>query len=78
MLTSFGLGIICLAWFYEFYLIVIKKDRVIKPVFVGVYTLGVLVLVIDGLTSGAGSIMWLNLISFILSFAVLLVLWGKK
>ena len=78
MLTTLGLGIICLAWFYEFYLVVSKKDKTIKAPFVGVYALGVLVLVIDGLTNGASSMMWLNLISFILSFGVLLVLLNKK
>ncbi|MFA6324987.1 MAG: hypothetical protein WCX46_02045 [Candidatus Paceibacterota bacterium] len=78
MLTTLGLGIICLAWFYQFYLIVNKKDRAIKPIFIGVYTLGVFVLVIDGLTSQSGSIMWLNLISFVLTFGILLVLLGKK
>ncbi|TSD02924.1 MAG: hypothetical protein Athens071416_443 [Parcubacteria group bacterium Athens0714_16] len=78
MLTILGLIIICVAWLYEFSLLTNKKDTRINSSFVGIYTAGVFLLVLDGFISGLGSIAWLNLISFIFSAGVLFVLRRKK
>lgn len=78
MLTSLGLTIICLAWFYEFYLLSVKKDKNIKIFFVLAYILGVLMLVIDGFMSGLTNIASLNLISLIISVGVLFMLIKNK
>jgi len=78
MLTTLGLAVICIAWLYEFYLLVSKKDLLIGSLFVGIYACGVLLLVIDGFMSGLGSIAWLNFISFVFSIGVLVVLMGRK
>ena len=74
MLTTIGLVIICVAWAYEFYLITSKKDTLFGSMFVGIYALGVLLLVIDGFMLGADSITWLNLVSFIISVGILFML----
>ena len=78
MLATFGLSIICVAWFYQFCLLVNKKDASIKSLFVGIYAFGVLLLVIDGLMSGLASIAWLNFVSLFISVGVLVILLNKK
>jgi hypothetical protein len=77
MLTTLGLAIVCIAWFYQFCLIAYKKDKIINNMFVGVYAVGVLFLVIDGFMSGVNSITWLNLISLVISVGVLVALMKK-
>jgi len=77
MLTTFGLVLICIAWLYEFSLLM-KGDMLVGALFVGFYTLGVLLLVIDGFMLGATSLTWLNLVSLVISFGVWVVLLKKK
>ena len=78
MLTISGLVIICIAWLYELYLLISKGDMMLSVLFVGIYTLGVLMLVVDGFMLGASSVTWLNLVSLLLSAGILLVLMKKK
>lgn len=76
IITYLGLGIICLAWLYQ----VIKTFREnanIQSAFVGIYAAGVLLLVIDGFSSGVTIAASLNLVTLILSAIVLLKM-GKK
>jgi len=78
MLTTFGLAVICNAWFYQLYLLANKKEALINPSFVGIYMVGVLSLVVDGLVSGPSTIAWLNLVSFVSAAGVLVALINKK
>lgn len=50
MITLSGIGLLCiaLAWIYQLFLVV-KGSSKIKPVFVGLYAIGVALLVIDDL-----------------------------
>lgn len=63
-----GLIIISLAWFYQWF----SAKKQIQPIFVGVYSLGVVFLIIDGFLSGAMTIGIFNV--FTLVPAVLLFL----
>jgi hypothetical protein len=78
MLTILGLTIICLAWAYQAYLVIIKKDTIISIAFVGLYILGVLFLVVDGFMSGVSSITWLNLISGFVALVAFVAMMMKK
>ena len=78
MLTTIGLSIICVAWIYQFYLLLNKENKTISILFVGIYTAGVLSLVIDGFISGVSSVTWFNLVSFIISLGVFILLLKKK
>ena len=77
MLTTIGLTIICFAWVYQLHLLTNKKDVLLSSKFVGIYVLGVLLLVVDGFTSTVTSVSWLNFFSFIISAGVLYMLWKK-
>ncbi|MFA5651957.1 MAG: hypothetical protein WC933_01180 [Candidatus Paceibacterota bacterium] len=77
MLTTIGLTIISIAWLYEFYLIISKKDKTINSKFAGIYSVGVLLLVIDGFMLGVSSITWLNLVSLVISAGVFMALMKK-
>ncbi|MGI5826408.1 MAG: hypothetical protein ACOX50_03275 [Patescibacteria group bacterium] len=63
-----GLLIISLAWFYQLFF----PKKQIQPIFVGVYSLGVVFLIIDGFLSGAMTIAIFNILT--LAPAVLLFL----
>jgi membrane-bound ClpP family serine protease len=65
-----GLSIIIISWVVLFFLI--KKSKRISPIFIIIYSLGVLVLVYDGFNSGLRSLAIANLISFIVSVLVLI------
>lgn len=74
MLTTIGLAIISISWVYMFYLLVHKGNTSVHFLFVTFYTIGVLLLVIDGFVLGNTSNAWLNFISLIFSAGVLVVL----
>jgi uncharacterized membrane protein (DUF373 family) len=65
-----GLGIIVVAWLVQFFLIS-KKSKKINPYFVGLYALGVAVLVYDGFSSGLKNLAIANLVSLVVSVLVL-------
>jgi len=65
-----GLGIIVVAWLVQFFLIN-KKSKKINPYFVGLYALGVAVLVYDGFSSGLKNLAIANLVSLVVSVLVL-------
>jgi hypothetical protein len=60
-LSLIGLGIIILAWILEFFLM--GKRKKISPIFIGVYILGVGVLIYDGFTTQNNWIAVGNLVS---------------
>jgi hypothetical protein len=64
-----GLGIIVVAWVLEFFLM--GKKKKIIPLFVGIYILGVGLLVYDGFNSGLKELAIANLVSLIAALIVL-------
>jgi hypothetical protein len=67
-LSLIGLGVVVLAWVFEFFFM--GKMRRISPIFIGVYILGVGVLVYDNFTSKAIEMGIANLLSVIVAAAV--------
>lgn len=76
MLTFIGLGVIVFAWIYQFVSISFG-NRNIQPAFVGIYAIGVLLLVVDGFMSGLSTIAAFNLVSFVVALLTLLLLVKK-
>jgi len=68
-LTLIGLSVIVLAWILEFFFM--GKRKKISPVFIGVYILGVGILVYDGFTSKAIEMGIVNLLSLVAAAVVL-------
>ncbi len=64
-----GLFVVIAAWIVEFFLM--GKKKKMSPIFIGVYILGVGVLVYDGFTSGAVELAIANLISLVVAGIVL-------
>jgi hypothetical protein len=64
-----GLFVIIAAWIVEFFLM--GKKKKMNPIFIGVYILGVGILVYDGFTSGAVELAIANLISLVVAGIVL-------
>jgi hypothetical protein len=67
--TLIGLFVIIAAWIVEFFLM--NKRKKISPIFIGVYIIGVGVLVYDGFTSDAIDLAIANLISLVVAGIVL-------
>lgn len=67
--TLIGLFVIIAAWIVEFFLM--NKRKKISPIFIGVYIIGVGVLVYDGFTSGTIDLAIANLISLVVAGIVL-------
>ena len=68
-LSLVGLGIVVLAWVLEFFFM--GKKKKISPVFIGVYILGVGILIYDGFSSGSKEIAVANLVSLVVAGIVL-------
>jgi hypothetical protein len=64
-----GLFVVIAAWIVEFFLM--GKKKKINPIFIGVYILGVGILVYDGFISGSVEIAIANLISLVIAGIVL-------
>ncbi len=64
-----GLAVIISSWVIEFFLM--GKKKKINPIFIGVYILGVGILVYDGFTSGLKELAIANLVSSIVAAIVL-------
>jgi hypothetical protein len=64
-----GLFVVIAAWIVEFFLM--GKKKKMNPIFIGVYILGVGILVYDGFTSGAVELAIANLISLVVAGIVL-------
>lgn len=72
MIVSFsliGLFVIVAAWIAEFFLM--GKRKKISPIFIGVYVIGVGILVYDGFTNDAVELAIANLISLVVAGIVL-------
>ena len=69
-LSIIGLSIIIIAWIFQFFSM--NKTKKITSTFIIIYSLGVLVLVYDGFASGLTNLATANLISFLVSLAVLI------
>lgn len=69
-MATYGLILIVAAWLLQF-LLTSGKSAKIQPLFVAFYTAGVLLLVLDGFPSGLTLSTILNLVSMLVSFAVL-------
>jgi membrane-bound ClpP family serine protease len=72
MLTNIGLVLIIFAWIFQFVKMV-KNGKTIRPAFVALYAVGVLLLVIDGFMSGFTVLASLNLVSFVAALAVFFI-----
>jgi len=72
MIATVGLSLIVLAWIIQFLLM--DKKKKIYVSFIILYCLGVVFLVYDGFSSGLNSLAIANLISLIVSIAVLIKL----
>lgn len=68
-ITLIGLSIIVLAWVIEFFFM--GKRKKISPIFIGVYILGVGVLVYDGFTSKEIELAIANLLSSLVAAVVM-------
>ena len=72
MIALIGLTVIIIAWTLQFLLM--NKKKIIYPSFVTLYVLGVVLLVYDGFSSGLTDLAIANLISLVVSLAVLVKL----
>lgn len=68
-LSLIGLSVIIVAWILEFFFM--GKRKKISPIFIGVYILGVGILVYEGFTSKAIELGIANLISLVVAAIVL-------
>jgi hypothetical protein len=68
-LSLIGLGVIVVAWILEFFFM--GKRKKISPIFVGVYILGVGILVYEGFTSETIEMGIANLLSLVAAAIVL-------
>jgi len=68
-LSLIGLGVIVIAWVLEFFFM--GKKKKISPIFMGVYILGVGILVYDGFTSENTWLAVANLVSLVVAGIVL-------
>ena len=71
-----GLLLVIFGWLIQ--LIKMKKDLKINPCFVGLYSLGVLILVYDGFNSGLNNLATANLFSLIISAIILFKILKKN
>jgi len=70
MLTNIGLSLIVLAWIFQLF-VSLKKKQKLSLGFVIVYSIGVLFLVIDGFGQTLNTVTIINLLSLLASLAVL-------
>lgn len=77
MFSTIGLLIIALSWLIQL-AVAQKKGRVLTPFFPALYALGVLLMLIDNVSSGSTNTAYLNLISLLAALAVLLMTGAKK
>ena len=75
--TNFGLLIIALAWVIQF-VSMHKKGKEIAPAFLGVYSLGLIILVLDSWQGGVSYASALNLASLIIALMVFSKVSEKK
>jgi len=68
-LSLIGLAVIVVAWVLEFFLM--GKKKKINPIFIGVYIIGVGILVYDGFTSNSIELGIANLVSLVFAAIVL-------
>jgi hypothetical protein len=68
-LSLMGFAVIIISWILEFFFM--GKRKKINPIFIGVYILGVGIMVYDGFTSGAYEIAVANLISCVVAGVVM-------
>jgi hypothetical protein len=76
-MTNFGLALIVFAWAYQAWRL-LRGNKMIQPVFVGLYALGVLFLIISNSAVGALNFVSLDGLSFLLALAVLALILMKK
>ncbi|MEI6731295.1 MAG: hypothetical protein WCK90_01310 [archaeon] len=72
MIALIGLILIIIAWAMQF--LFMNKNKKIYTSFVAMYIIGVAFLTYDGFTSGVNNLAMANLISLIVSLAVLIKL----
>lgn len=77
MLTFIGLGVIILAWMFQFVKIAFGSKN-IQPAFVGIYAVGVLLLVVDGFMSGLNEIASFNLASLVVALLTFMLILKKE
>lgn len=70
-MALYGLILIAAAWAFQF-LSITSKDTKINPIFLAFYSLGVLIVVFNSLTTGIDSLALLNLISALFPLAILI------
>jgi hypothetical protein len=72
-----GFGLIALAWIIQLVYIV-RGKRDVQPIFIGVYLVGVVVLVVSDVTGGAVDIAYAELVTIIASLLTLVALLVTK
>jgi len=77
MLTTFGLCLIVLGWIYQL-IFLLKGDKKIKPLFVGIYSLGVLFLILGISPFSFYNFISLNGLSFVIAIITLILILKRK
>jgi len=72
VISIIGLSLVVLAWIFQFFLM--DKKKKISLSFVSLYSIGVIVLVYDGFSSGLNNLAIANLVSLVASLSVLVKL----
>ena len=76
-MSILGLSVISLGWLIQ--LVLVSQGKLsLSSAFVGVYAIGVALLIVDGFSSGLNSLALANLISLILAAAVFFALKKKS
>jgi glucose uptake protein GlcU len=75
-MTNFGLLLIVLGWGYQAWSL-FRGNKTIRPVFVGMYALGVLFLMLGVSPIGVSSFLSLDGLSFIIALIILVLLLRK-
>jgi len=76
MLTSFGLSFITIAWLLQL-LKLLRQSKKVSLALLGVYALGVVLLIIDGFANGMESLGYYNISSLLASLTVFLLVIKK-
>jgi len=76
-MTNLGLLIIVLGWIYQAWSL-FNGDKLIQPIFVGLYALGVLFLILGASPINALNFISLDGLSFIIAIIVLVLALKKK
>ena len=72
MITYIGLSVIVIAWIYQLF-VSFKNSKVLSLNFLAIYSIGVLLLVIDSFNSNLVVLATINLVSLLVALSVFVV-----